>query len=166
MGTAQKMKFSIKDFFSKCDQIRRKLRIWSHLMMKSLMENFIFCAKGCVKCWQSLREEYSLRIHSYFQWLQMISSIPENWQLIKHGSWDANNLLIHNHHLIRGSSILTTEILAFREIDEFIIFQIVNKPSSNLYFEELLKGHNLDWNLQPAMYNFIQNIHLPLWNYK
>ena len=42
--TAQKMKFSIKDFFSKCDQIRKKLRIWSHLLKKSLMENFIFCA--------------------------------------------------------------------------------------------------------------------------
>ena len=42
--TAHKMKFSIKDFFSKCDQIRRKLRIWSHLLKKSLMENFIFCA--------------------------------------------------------------------------------------------------------------------------
>ena len=42
--TAQKMKFSIKDFFSKCDQIRRKLRIWSHLLKKSIMENFIFCA--------------------------------------------------------------------------------------------------------------------------
>ena len=41
--TAQKMKFSIKDFFSKCDQIRRKLRIWSHWLKKSLMENFIFC---------------------------------------------------------------------------------------------------------------------------
>ena len=41
--TAQKMKFSIKDFFSKCDQIRRKLRIWSHLLKKSLMENFVFC---------------------------------------------------------------------------------------------------------------------------
>ena len=27
--TAQKMKFSIKDFFRKCDQFRRKLRIWS-----------------------------------------------------------------------------------------------------------------------------------------
>ena len=35
--TAQKIKFSIKDFFSKYDQIRRKLK-------KSLMENFIFCA--------------------------------------------------------------------------------------------------------------------------
>ena len=41
---AQKMKFSIRDFFSKCDQIRRKLRIWSHLLKKCLMENFIFCA--------------------------------------------------------------------------------------------------------------------------
>ena len=39
--TAQKMKFSITDFFSKCDQIRRKMRIWPHLLKKSLMENFI-----------------------------------------------------------------------------------------------------------------------------
>ena len=42
--TAQKMKFSIKDFFSKCDQIRSFLRIWSHVLKKSLMENFIFSA--------------------------------------------------------------------------------------------------------------------------
>ena len=42
--TAQKMKFSIKDFFSKCDQIRILLRIWSHLLKKALMENFNFCA--------------------------------------------------------------------------------------------------------------------------
>ena len=39
-----KMKFSIKDFFSKCDQIHWKLRIWSHLLEKSLIENIIFCA--------------------------------------------------------------------------------------------------------------------------
>ena len=38
------MKFSIKDFLSKYDEIRRKLRIWSHLLKKSLMENFIFRA--------------------------------------------------------------------------------------------------------------------------
>ena len=36
------MKLSIKDFLCKCDQIRSKLRIWSHLLKKSLMENFIF----------------------------------------------------------------------------------------------------------------------------
>ena len=36
--TAQKMKFSIKDFFG------LKLRIWSHLLTKPSMESFIFCA--------------------------------------------------------------------------------------------------------------------------
>ena len=43
---AQKMKFSIKDFFNKCDQIRSFLRILSHLLKKSLMENFIFLCNG------------------------------------------------------------------------------------------------------------------------
>ena len=42
-ATAQKMKLSIKDFFSKCDQILNFLRIWSHLLNKSSVENFIFC---------------------------------------------------------------------------------------------------------------------------
>ena len=40
--SAQKMKFSIKDFIIKCDQIRIKLQIQSHLLKKSLMEKFIF----------------------------------------------------------------------------------------------------------------------------
>ena len=37
------MKFPIKDFFRKCDQIRSFLWIWSNLMKKSLMKNFFFC---------------------------------------------------------------------------------------------------------------------------
>ena len=44
VSTAQKMKFSIKNFFSKCDQIRRKLQILLHLSKKSLMKYFISCA--------------------------------------------------------------------------------------------------------------------------
>ena len=41
------MKFSIKYFFSEYDQIRRKLSEDPkniHLLKKSLMENFVFCA--------------------------------------------------------------------------------------------------------------------------
>ena len=41
--TAQKMKFPIKYFFSKCDQTA-KLQIWSHLVKKSLTDNCGFCA--------------------------------------------------------------------------------------------------------------------------
>ena len=44
--SVQKLKFSIKNFFSKCDKIDRKLRIWSHLLKKSLMKNFIFFAQS------------------------------------------------------------------------------------------------------------------------
>ena len=51
------MKFSIKVFVSKCDHIRRKLRIWSHLLKKSLMENINFCAV-------SLPVEYNLFLAS------------------------------------------------------------------------------------------------------
>ena len=32
----------MKDFFSKCDQIRKKLLIWSYLLKNILIENFIF----------------------------------------------------------------------------------------------------------------------------
>ena len=54
------MKLSIKDLFSKCDQIHRFLRIWSNLLKKSLMENFIFCAVHV----SFERSEAKLRFHT------------------------------------------------------------------------------------------------------
>ena len=44
MPRIQFTNFSINYFFSKCDQIRRFLRIWSYLLKKALMEKFISCA--------------------------------------------------------------------------------------------------------------------------
>ena len=52
------MKFTIKDFFCKCDQIRRNLRIWSCLLKKSLMENFIFVQ------WVVLMKEINYQVRS------------------------------------------------------------------------------------------------------
>ena len=45
----KKKKISIKNFFSKYNKIRRKLRIYLHLLKKSLMENFIFLCSGRVQ---------------------------------------------------------------------------------------------------------------------
>ena len=81
--TAQKMKFFIKSFFSKCDKIRRKLRIWSHLLKKSLMENFIFCAVYSINI-RKIHTKYSndsnevflsLSIHREFYLLRMLVKI-------------------------------------------------------------------------------------------
>ena len=37
------MNFFVENLFSKCEHILIKLRIYSHLLNKSLQENFIFC---------------------------------------------------------------------------------------------------------------------------
>ena len=70
--TAQKIKFSIKDFFSKCDQIRSFLRIWSHLLKKSFTENFISCAvikicAGTMRNVQKLRPNWEVIFYIEFQ---------------------------------------------------------------------------------------------------
>ena len=55
--TAQKMKFSLKFCFSKCEQIRRKLWTCSHLLKKFLTESHIFvnCFAGSYKtCYLNL----------------------------------------------------------------------------------------------------------------
>ena len=51
VNTSQKMKFSIKDFFSKCDQIQRTLQIWSHLL-----KEFHFLCSVKTKFWLSKSE--------------------------------------------------------------------------------------------------------------
>ena len=41
---SRKIKFFLKNFFNKCEQIRRRQWIWSQLLQKSLIENFIYSA--------------------------------------------------------------------------------------------------------------------------
>ena len=72
-STVQKMKFSIMDFFSKCDQIRSFLRIWSHLLKKSVMKNFIFCAVFLKYVWWG----YFLNLFRFI--VNTLSANPTNW---------------------------------------------------------------------------------------
>ena len=60
------MKLSIKDFSSKCDQIRSFLRIWSHLLKKYLMENFIFCAVVFIGKVSNKNIEYLIEVEIFF----------------------------------------------------------------------------------------------------
>ena len=69
--TAQKTKFSIKDFFSKCDKIRSFLRIWSHLLEKSIIGKLHFlCSDKCI---------LMLRWHVWFLWLCLFSFVCFFW---------------------------------------------------------------------------------------
>ena len=68
------MKFFIKDFVSKCDQIRRILGISSHLLKKSLMENFIFCAVNT----NTIFDNTQLSVMQYHNRIQVSKSL-KNW---------------------------------------------------------------------------------------
>ena len=73
MGTAQKKKFFIKDFYCKWDQIRSFLRIWSHLQKKYLMENLIFCQLGNSDYPGSFQNK---SVSSSFKWVFQVYFIP------------------------------------------------------------------------------------------
>ena len=54
------MDVSIKDFFSKYDETERKLRIWSHLLKKSLMENFHLLCSDFYYVYMSIMEMFTM----------------------------------------------------------------------------------------------------------
>ena len=95
----KKMKFSIKDFFSKCYQIRRKLRIWLHLLKKSLMDNFTF--RAVYIAWKSLYEmlleELPNNVRLRIVGIEKRSGTSQNW--VEH---PASNVPFRNKILAIG----------------------------------------------------------------
>ena len=52
-----------EDFFSKCDQIRCFQRIWSHLLKKLLLENFIFLCSASLDLFRANLSLYFKDFH-------------------------------------------------------------------------------------------------------
>ena len=63
------MKFSIKNFFSKYDQIRSFLRIWSNLLKKYLMKNFILRAVSEKLAYQINNKNSEMLIKESCDWI-------------------------------------------------------------------------------------------------
>ena len=82
--TPRKMKFSIKDFFSKSDQTRSFLRVWSHLLKKSLMENFSFCAVVATRSCPWFQKFKDKQTHDHHhQHIDILDFLPISMKLLK-----------------------------------------------------------------------------------
>ena len=68
--TTQDVKFTIKNFFSKCEEIPRKLCFGSILVKISLTENFIFCA--VILFLQSLLSRKLKKTGRFFRWITLM----------------------------------------------------------------------------------------------
>ena len=66
-NTAQKMKFSIKDFFSKCDQIRS--------FLKSLMKSFILLQCNCQRRIQNPVKHQKRRFFGKFSFYLILNTL-------------------------------------------------------------------------------------------
>ena len=75
------MKFSIKDLFSKYDQIRSFLRIWTHLLNKFLRENFIFYAVKFTLFTHGLSEAYS-KLCETSQFFTKVVNGLQSWSIM------------------------------------------------------------------------------------
>ena len=89
----------------------------------------LFRPDGSIKKWHEPKTEHKLHENSYCQWLQLISAIPKGWKFrIKETHESTTNLIIHDHHVIKGSRILTLDKLSCTEIYAILIsiFQNTN----------------------------------------
>ena len=106
----------------------------------------LFSDNGPIKQWHEFNREHNLHESFYFQWLQLIDSIPQRWKIIIKGNYEnATNLIIHDHHLVKGSRVTALDKLTSTEIYSILISRAQNKPSSNIYFENLYNDYNIDW---------------------
>ena len=88
---------------------------------------------------------------------QLLNRIPGN----------VSDLLIHDHHLIKGMRILTLEKLTSNELYSILITKFTNKPSSNIYFEKTFPNMKLDWrNIYILPCITTVNTYLPSFQYK
>ena len=129
-STAQKMKFSIKDFFSKYDQIRSKLRIWSYLLKKSLMKNSIFCAV-----------QYKPdKVHVVYD----VAAKYRNFSL--------------NDHLLKGTDLLKTEQMfhqVHRREEDGDALRFLWRENPNDYINDYkMNVHLFGKNDSPCLVNF------------
>ena len=83
------MMFSIKDFYSKWDQFRRKLQIWSHSLRKSFMENFIFLCSDTSAWLQQIKAKLLIKSNLRYELVAYSSAcllsfcqLPYNWILL------------------------------------------------------------------------------------
>ena len=54
------------------------------------------------------------------------------------------SLIIHDHHIVKGSRVITLDQLTLTEIYSLLISRSQNKPSSNIYFKNLCNDYNID----------------------
>ena len=106
----------------------------------------LFSDNGSIKQWHEFKREHNLHESFYFQWLQSIDSIPQRWNIIIKETTEMLSILsFHDHHLVKGSRVITLDKLTSTGTYSISILRAQNKLFFNIYFENLYNDYNIDW---------------------
>ena len=75
----------------------------------------LFDNNGRIKNWDNIKSELELNDFLYFQWRQLVHSIPQKWKLIIKDNYN-DNLLYSNYHLIKKNNVLSLDKLNAKEL--------------------------------------------------
>ena len=93
-----------------------------------------------------MKNEYHLDNKFYFQWVQLIHTIPLIWKQKIYNSEKnvEKNNVIQNHHLIKNTRVIALDKLTAREIYSVLLLSSGNTPTSQKYFGKVLPNENVD----------------------
>ena len=133
--------FIYKLWFNKYILIEKKSIFFRDFSDKSL--NFVyqlFDNNGSVKSWGSIKEEFDFNNISNFKWQQFIYAIPPFWKkiIIKQSITPKSPSYWKN-------TLLGIEKLNPRQLYSLLVYTHPYTPTSQKYFNELLKTDSLDW---------------------
>ena len=94
--------------------------------------------------WVKLKQESNLNNNLYFNWMQLIHSIPQKWKNVTENNRISENLFL-NHHLIKCNILLSLEKLNSKELYLIQLTCDFCKSSSQIYFEKHFNDCVLDW---------------------
>ena len=97
------------------------------------------------KEWVKLKQELNLNNNLYFNWMQLVHSIPQKWKNTIKNNRISENLLFLNEHLIKCNISLSLEKLNSKELYLIQLTSDFCKPTSQIYFEKHFKDPVLDW---------------------
>ena len=125
--------------------------------------NQLFNTDGSVKNWNALKTEYALRNKYQFCWLQLIKLSKKCGKCIKQTSENTSLLVAKDHHLLRGSRIITLE----NSLEKLNNLKFLEKKknlkikSSKELYPLLYSAIDCQPTLQKLFANIFPNIELP-----
>ena len=99
------------------------------------------------KSWENLKNEYLSNKKLYFQWVQLIHTIPLIWkQKINDSEKNVEkSYVVQDHHLIKNTIVIVLGKRTAREIYSVLLLSSGNTPTSQKYFGKNFPNENFEW---------------------